>query len=375
MATPFKDEISPATIRALGRAVAGTVDGFDAEAFGRRARRGLTDLELKARVDHVADALDAGLRAVPQASAAGLDVPGALTALADALDEASLDVWAAWPAVTWVERHGLDHPTAALGALGRMTSHASAEFAVRPYLEADPDPALAVLAGFAASDDPHRRRLASEGTRPRLPWGRRLPAFVDDPSPVIALLDRLVGDPDEDVRRSVANNVNDIAKDHPDLAVATVARWLAAHPGPGTDRLAHHALRTLRKAGHADALAVLGFDPAVDVAVTSVAVEPRDVHLGDHLALAVALRNDGDGAARVHLDWVLDRPLADGSRGIKVFALGERTLAPGEELVVRRRHRLAAVTVRTYQPGVHRVDVQVNGRRHPGADFVLAVTG
>ena len=139
MATPFKDEISPATIRALGRAVAGTVEGFDAAAFGRRARRGLADLELKARVDHVADALDGALRATPRARAGGLDVPDALVALADALDAADLGMWAGWPAVTWVERHGLDHPAAALAALGRMTAHASAEFAVRPYLEADAD--------------------------------------------------------------------------------------------------------------------------------------------------------------------------------------------------------------------------------------------
>ena len=369
-ATAFKDEISPATIRRLGAAVAATAPGADAAAFGRRARRGLAELELKARVAHVAEALHRTLVASDLGGPRGLDVPAALDAVATAVEQADLGMWEAWPAVTWVELHGRDHPTEALEALGRMTGHASAEFAVRPYLVEHPELALAALARFAADPDPHRRRLASEGTRPRLPWGTRLQAFVDDPTPVIGLLDALVGDPSEDVRRSVANNVNDIAKDHPDLAVATVRRWLDEHPGAATDRLAHHALRSLRKVGHPGAIAALGFDPDVDVAVASVAVEPATVHLGDQLTITVVLRG-GATAARVHLDWVLDRPLADGSRGTKVFALGERALGAGEALVVRRRHRLAAVTVRTYQPGEHRIDVHVNGRRHRGTTFEL----
>jgi 3-methyladenine DNA glycosylase AlkC len=172
--------------------------------------------------------------------------------------------------------------------LGEMTKRFSAEFAVRPLIAADPARALPWLVTWAGDENPHVRRLASEGSRPRLPWGLRLKAFVADPGPLLPILSRLRDDLSEMVRRSVANSLNDIAKDHPDL-VADVARdWLEDAPRERA-RLVRHAVRTLVKQGHPATLAALGYGAAsVDGTLT---MATPTVAFGGALAFALWTTN------------------------------------------------------------------------------------
>jgi 3-methyladenine DNA glycosylase AlkC len=167
----------------------------------------------------------------------------------------------------FVAEYGLAHRDLSLRALKEMTKRFSAEFAIRPFLDREPAAVVAVLADWALDPHPQVRRLVSEGTRPRLPWGMRLPKFVADPRPVLTLLELLKEDPELFVRRSVANNLNDIAKDNPDLVVATLRRWKASR-SPETKWLVKHALRTLIKQGHPDALGLLGYGHGAAVQVT-----------------------------------------------------------------------------------------------------------
>lgn len=361
MPTPFKEHVGAAAVARLADAIAAVDPTFDAPAFAADALAGLDALELKARIAHVAAALEPHL-AGPFPRAAGV-----LCAAATAAD---LDAWTAWPLTAWVERNGLDDPAAALDALARLTCHASAEFAIRPFIERHPEATFARLADWAGSDDLHLRRLVSEGTRPRLPWGGRLAALQRDPSPVLPLLDRLRDDPEEYVRRSVANHLNDIAKDHPALAVEIAGRWLA-EGGDHSRRVVRHGLRSLVKAGDPAALALVGADPAVAVEAGDLAVEANAVPLGGTLRFAITLRNPGDGPVGLVIDYAVHHRKANGALSPKVFKLATRTLSPGEAFVARRAHSFRPVTTRRYYPGGHRIDVRVNGRVVGEADFRL----
>lgn len=367
---PFKEEVNRETIGSLAAALTSVDPTLDVAGFRRRAARGLGDLELKARVGHIAAALAVLLGDRP--------FPEAAVLVAEAVDAGDLGMWDGWPALTWVEQQGLDHPEAALVALRRMTPHMSAEFAVRPYLEQHPELTLSTFRDWTGDPDVHVRRLVSEGSRPRLPWGRRLPAFVADPSPVVVLLDLLADDDEEYVRRSVANNLNDIAKDHPDVAVAAAARWLdAAAPDRRADAewVAARALRSLVKAGDPGALAVLGFDHGADVEVAAFEVGPSAVDMGDDLGLSAELRNGSSADVRLVVDYLLHRVVADGSTSAKVFKWKTFTLAPGATVVLDKRHRLRPVTVRTMHPGEHVIELQVNGTVRASGRFDLRTGG
>jgi 3-methyladenine DNA glycosylase AlkC len=362
----FKHQVNAETARALGEVIARQDRSFEVDAFVAGATDGIEALELKDRVNQVAGALGVHLGRRPAGDAFRL--------VATAVEQLEpKTMWAIWPTTAFIEARSLDDPAEAIDALGRITPFSSAEFALRPLLEADPDATLTALEAWVASDDQHLRRAASESTRPRLPWGRQLRGFVADPTPVIErILDPLHDDPEEYVRRSVANNLNDIAKDHPALVVATARRWLA-EGGEASARTVSHGLRTLVKRGDADALAVLGFAADAPVEVVDLVVATPVVTVGEALELAFTLRNDGTEPTPVVVDFVVHHRRADGGFGPKVFKLATRTLGPGASVEVTKRHPMRPVTIRTYHSGEHRVEVQVNGKVKAAALFDLLV--
>lgn len=201
----------------------------------------------------------------------------------------------------------------------------------------------------------------SEGTRPRLPWGRRLQALQHDPRPAIALLDRLRDDDSEYVRRSVANNLGDIVKDHPDLAIATARRW-QAEGGDHVDSVIRHGLRTLIKAGDPAALRLVGYDPDHDVELHSVTIAPSRLAIGDRVSIEVELATAGDGPVPVIVEYLVHFVGARGPRKPKAFRLADLVVTPGEVRHLRRRHRFDHASIRTLYPGDHLIEVQVNGR-------------
>ncbi len=265
MPEPFKNLFNPTLITRMGDHLSAADPGFDRAAFIAAACEGLEALEMKERSAHIQAALDPLL---PQDFRAACDVM--LASLSPKTDEdwkaediETLGIcgWAVMPMAEIVAARGLGDFDHAMGVLAEMTKRFTAEFAVRPFLIADPERGLKIARQWAEDDNYHVRRFASEGTRPRLPWGLRLQSFVEDPQPLLPLLTRLRDDPSEYVRRSVANSLNDIAKDHPDLIAGIAADWLQDAPKDRV-RLVKHACRTLIKAGHAPTLEALGYGPA-----------------------------------------------------------------------------------------------------------------
>ncbi len=362
MAEPFKLLVDRAAVSRLAAAILRVYPAFDAPGFVAKAADGLDPLELKARVQHVARALRAALPA-DWARAAAILVASLPPALPD---ESGLSGGIAlWPLLQVVEDYGRDLPEVSLPALKEMTRRFSAEFAIRPFLVEHPTLTGRTLDTWVTDPDVHVRRLVSEGTRPRLPWGGVLRAAIADPTPGLERIARLVDDPSPYVRRSVANHLGDVAKDHPALAVAVAARWMAEDPSRRP--LVLHALRTPLKRGDPAALALLGYAPG-SIRVTELALDRDEVTEGD--VLTVSARIGVDAPATVRVDVVWTWPGARG-RGRRVFNAGSRDLAPGETWAFRHRLHTRPVTTRRPAEGTHTLVLRVQGQDQPPLPFTF----
>lgn len=374
MATPFKENIDAAAVRRLGgglaRAAALTGVAFDPEDFARSVVPGLVSRELKDRVKLVAAGIEAALPLAP-APLFALLVQAAGPALPDTTAVARN--WHLWPVLQVVENRGTEDIPAALQALRELTKRWSGEFAIRPLLQADPEQVFAALldgpGAWVRDPDPHVRRLSSEGTRPRLPWGMRLHALEAEPERNLAVLHALRDDAEEYVRRSVANHLNDLAKVHPARVAALAGDWMEGAP-TARRRLVRHALRSLLKAGDPAALAVLGYRPP-RLAPWSVQVATPEVAVGGTLGLRVLLRSTADQAQRLMVDLAVHYRKANGSLRPKVFKWTTLELGPGESRTLERRQSFVPVSTRTLRPGPHAVDVRINGVVGEAVGFVL----
>lgn len=249
-----------------------------------------------------------------------------------------------------------------------LTQLFTAEWSIRAFIEKHPEKTLARLREWTADPSHHVRRLVSEGTRPRLPWAPRLRAFQKDPRPVIELLELLKDDPELYVRRSVANNLNDIGKDHPVLLAQVAKRWLR---GAGEQRrwIVNHALRSAVKRADAGALGALGYGGRAAVKLRRIDV-PATARIGGTARIGFEIHNPGRKLQRVMADMVVHFVKARGT-GAKTFKLKALTLKPGESVAVGKSIALKQLTTRKHYPGRHRVDALLNGQRLPLGSFLL----
>jgi len=375
MAEPFKNLLNAALVRDSALLLARQApDHFDARHFEALALSGLEALEMKARSMQIAVALQATLPADFE-RAAGLIEASLAPAEADPGMgdlrglQRGLRGWILWPVGEYIARAGLAHPERALAALHALTQRFTAEFAIRPFIVEHPTVAWPTLQRWCSDDSPHVRRLASEGSRPRLPWGLQLKGLIADPSPTLPLLRALQDDPSEYVRRSVANHLNDIAKDHP----ALVCDWIGTHlTDAGAERraLLRHASRTLIKAGHAPMLKHWGVGTPLR-GTAALSLSARGLSIGEHVGLTLVLRSTAARAQALAVDYAVHHVKADGSRSPKVFKGWSLELPARGEVTLTKRHSMKPVTTRRYFAGTHTVAVQVNGRVVAEAAFEL----
>lgn len=365
MAEPLKNLLHPGVVTAIADRLSQCAPGFDRDRFAASTGDGLEALELMQRSLKIRDAL---LETLPA------DFPAAATVIDAALPSGTapgLSGWALLPVSQFVAARGLGDFELSLSLLRRLTRHFTAEFAIRPFIHADQDRALAAIRGWVADSDPHVRRLASEGTRPRLPWAMRLPKLVRDPQPILPILTALIDDPEDYVRRSVANSLNDIGKDHPDLVADFVARHIAGAP-PQRLRLLRHASRTLLKQGHRGVLANFGFAPPSGID-TRLSLATPAVRFGDSLVFGLTVENSHGSKQQVMIDYAVHHRRANGGTSPKVFKWTVATLEPGASRTLEKRHSMRPITTRRYYAGTHRLVVLVNGEAVSEADFELAM--
>lgn len=354
MAEPLKHLIGPHTARDTADAVARAWAQFDRDACLADILPVIDTLELMQRGQCIADALHRHLPENFEEAAA------ILHACLPAPDRDGLSSWALLSFNQYVAAHGRGHLETALALLKALTPHFTAEFGIRPFIAYEQDKALTTISRWVDDPNHHVRRLASEGTRPRLPWAMRLPALVRDPSPILPILEALIDDGEDYVRRSVANSLNDIAKDHPDL----VAEFVERHRhGASKERLwlLKHASRTLVKKGHAKALANFGFEPLEDVTAT-LELDIDHIVFPGELEFHVHLRSQSRETRTVLVDYAIHHRKKDGSLSPKVFKGKSLTIAAGDGVTITKRHALRPITTRVYYPGKHVLEIFLNGR-------------
>jgi len=365
----LKDQLfNPAKVARLGREIHAAWPEFDAEAFEAQVCARLPELELKARIAWIAEVLDAMLPPDFDAAAGVIEA-----ALPEPLDPTRTDddfgdfIYAPYGEVA-VLRGLEDHRDGLLDLLEAVTQRFSMEYAIRPVLNRWPDEGFARMTAWAGHQNYHVRRLASEGSRPKLPWGMGLRG---DPLRGLPILDALHGDGTRYVTRSVANHLNDVAKIDPGAALARVEDWrtTARQDEAELAWMTSHALRGLVKAGDPRALALLGFDPAAEVTCRLEMVTP-EAEIGGVLGFDVVV--EAPSELPVLVDWLMEFPDAAGRRRPKVFKLKKSRVAPGRPFAAQVRYRLKGdATTFRLTPGAHGVAIQVNGRVLARAPFLL----
>jgi len=281
-----------------------------------------------------------------------------------------IDAFVVMSQCDFAAKYGLDHFELSMQALYGMTKRFTAEGAIRAFIQKYPDQTLEQLAEWAEDENCHVRRLVSEGTRPRLPLAPRLPQFIKDPRPVLRLLDKLKADPEQMVRRSVANNLNDIAKDNPELVVKTLREWRESN-NKGTQWIVSHASRTLVKQGHEDALGLLGYSPNLAIRVQGLQLNKTAIRMGEDLIFEFEVQSTNDKQQDIMVDYVIHHMKANGKLTPKVFKLAKKNLKGGKTLRLSKKHPFRQISTRKYYSGKHLLEIQINGKIYAQAEFKL----
>lgn len=358
-APALKEIFNPERLKHIATEMTAVYPEFNANAFLTMANQGLGDLSIMQRMARVSECLHAVL---PLNYAASLKL---LRALAPRLNSGFVSISLPHYVATYGD-HAFDQ---SMDALKYFTTFGSAEFAIRYFLRSELERTLAVMHDWSLDENEHVRRLASEGCRPRLPWSFRLEQIQADPTLAAAILDNLKADTSLYVRKSVANHLNDITKDHPDWVLDLIEAWSLENKH--TAWIAKHALRSLIKQGNQRALAIIGASGKPEVEISDVKVEPAVIGLGEKISLSFKVKSTVEGSQRLVIDYAIDYVKANGSTSSKVFKLKALTL-PGKsvEFIARGQH-IKELTTRKHYAGRHAVHILVNGERLASTAFEI----
>lgn len=363
----FKDWFDREAALAWVQQVQSVYPQFDGKIFERAACQSLDDLEFAARVQQFSDAL---AETLPSERSEAIDIlrrslPGLLPDC-----ESPTDGWLQWPLGQFIADHGLEHYEVSMQAMMELTQRFTSEFAVRPFLESYPERVFQDFQVLCQHPNSHVRRWCSEGSRPRLPWGVVLKDLVRDPLPIFPILEALKDDPELYVRRSVANNLNDISKDHPELVVELCEKW-SLDSNPLRDWLIKHALRGLVKDANPVALKILGFHAPQNLEV-QLSLSPSQIRLNESLELQLRLKNRGKMVQKLQVDYVVHYVRLKDKISEKVFKWKTLEIDGDSALELSKKHFMKSTTIRALYPGSHRVEVQINGCRLAEASFDFA---
>ena len=268
-----------------------------------------------------------------------------------------------------VRQFGLDNYADSMEALELFTQYSTAEFAIRPFILKYEDETMQQMLLWSKHKNEHLRRLSSEGCRPRLPWAVSLPRFKQDPSLILPVLENLKEDPSLYVRKSVANNWNDITKDNPDVVLDRFENWRIGAI-PETQWIMKHALRGLLKAGHPGALALMGYE-TVTAKILGLELSSANIGIGQKIGLSFTLKNECKERADFMVDYIVHFNKANGKTAPKVFKLKALQLGAGESIDISKSHDFKLINTRKYYPGTHAIQIQVNGNKMDRVEFEL----
>jgi 3-methyladenine DNA glycosylase AlkC len=364
----LRDVFNPKVITALGDEIKRVWPKFEKKSFLDAILPKLDDLGFIERSNRLRDTLHEFL---PK------EFPKAVKILVDSLgpelEESDIAAWESFPVMSetaFVSKYGKDHFDLSMQALYEMTKRFSAEGDLRTFIEIDYDRAMRILHAWCTDSSPHVRRLVSEGTRPRLPLAGRIRRFQKDPRPVIELLDKLKDDESQYVRRSVANNINDIAKDNPAIAIATLKRW-SKDSKPEVQWVVRHAARSLIKQGHPETMAIFGYSAEPKVQVSKLTISPKKQKRGGVVEFSFAIRSLANKTQKLVIDFAIYYVKANGKQAPKIFKLRNLSLTPDQEMRISRKVILKNTSGRTIYPGRHEIELKINGKSYPRNWFIV----
>ncbi|MBY0417610.1 MAG: DNA alkylation repair protein [Pararheinheimera sp.] len=354
MANQLKAVFSPAFLQQLAELCQRYTATFDTDQFLQQTQGfDWEQLELKARVRRVSHSLHNSLNlAYPDAIRVLIPISSNFSGLQG------------FVFADYVEVYGLDDPQTSFQALAHFTCFSTAEFAIRPFFQRYPELTLVQMTLWASSDNLHLRRLASEGARPRLPWGMALKAYKKDPMPLLPILQQLKTDTEPYVQRSVANHLNDISKDHPELVLDIAHSWFGQHLV--TDWIIKHALRGLLKQAHPRALALFGLQQLpLQVRLTMINAQ---VSAHQPLQFEIELSGPEDLQAKLRLEYKIGYRKKSGQLNYKVFQLSNKVWT-GQNMHFERRQSFIDLTTRKHYPGQHHLQIMLNGHCYAESFF------
>ncbi|HFL2408479.1 TPA: DNA alkylation repair protein [Clostridioides difficile] len=256
-----------------------------------------------------------------------------------------------------------------ISALERNTEYWSSEFAVRAFIIKDEERMMAQMRKWSKHKSEHVRRLASEGCRPQLPWGQAISKFKKDPTPVLPILEQLKTDTSTYVQKSVANNLNDISKTHPDLVISIAKDWYGKNKS--TNWIVKHGCRTLLKKGNRDVLALFGYDDTTSINIQDLTLETTSISIGEDLTFSFNIL--AKKATKTRLEYGIDYMKSNGKRNRKIFKISEVSLKENEKKSYMKKHSFADVSVRKHYPGIHSIAIIINGIEKDKLDFELGI--
>jgi 3-methyladenine DNA glycosylase AlkC len=371
MAEPLKNHFGKDIPAYLAQQIHKIFPNFPTQNFLRDALHTFNDLELLARGKHLAKTLHQYLPS---------HYPTALKILLESIHVPSqrnttsnIASFYYLPHTDFIRLYGLDHPHESLHAMQILTPHFTAEFCIRPYLIHHLKITLQYLNEWVKDPDPHLRRLVSEGTRPRLPWAPRLPYFQQNPTAPLKLLNQIKDDPSLYVRKSVANHLNDIGKDHPDQLIKTCQAW-SKNTTPHRQWIIRHALRNLIKQGHPQALALIGYYTHTPIQISKSQISPKKISLGQTIQFTFTLTNPTPKPQKNLIDYIIYYKKANQQNTPKVFKLKEIIIPPNTDIQISKAISFIPLTTRKYHIGQHSISLLLNGVEHQMGHFTLQLT-
>ena len=351
MAALLKDAFNKKVIIVLASEIKKQYRSFESEAFIERVLdRSWKKRELKQRIRHISECLTTFL---PKSYEKALGI----------LKPVSLEISVQCDGLVhlifpdFVELCGLDDYKNSVSAMAFFTSGSSSEFPVRHFIVKYEKKMMAQMYKWASSDDAHLRRLASEGCRPRLPWAIALPEFKNDPTPILPILEKLKNDESEYVRRSVANNLNDISKDNPKIVIKLAKAWLGKCTE--TNKLVKHGCRTLLKQGEPDVLKLFGFRAPRDIKLKKLKIT-KEINMGEKIDFEFSLQTTKKKLGKLRIEYIIEFVRLNNKTGKKVFKISEGKYSESERCVTKK-HSFKPISTRKYYPGKHSISIVVNG--------------
>ncbi|TKC63707.1 DNA alkylation repair protein [Pedobacter hiemivivus] len=357
---PLKEMFNREFYRRFAGVFANIDKGFNENAFVNEVTYNLDELELNGRLRNTSVVLQKYL-------------PKDFKKAVDILYNAAPTLRRGYTALVlpdFVGRYGKEYFHLSMEALKDFTSFGSSEFAVREFLKTDLNKTLEVMQLWAEDRDEHVRRLASEGSRPRLPWSFKLEEIIKNPSLTTNILDKLKADESPYVRKSVANHLNDISKDNTSYMLGLVKSWDNSHPH--TYWIIKHASRTLIKKGNLDSLSLFDFEKDIKLSITNFRINSNHLRLGEDLQFSFELTSLKNTPQKLVIDYAIHYSKALGNQSKKVFKLKEMILQPNQVVQLSKKQLFKDLTTRKHYMGKHLVEIIVNGNEFGNIEFDLS---